>query len=169
NNIIREVSSIKDHGITLDSKLNFDIHVENIVQKSLRTLGFILRNTKKFSNAKSILILYNSMVRSTLEYGSTLWSPCYYKYISRIEGVQRKLIKHLNYRFNRNIILESYDFSLRHYKINKLVSRRVVAHLIFLYKLINNKIDSVYTLENLNFYAKNHTSRSTNLFFITQR
>lgn len=161
------VNQVKDLGIILDTKLSFDAHIELIVQKSMRNLGFILRNTKNFTNPFSIIILFNALVRSHLEYGSILWSPQYYKYIDRIEKVQRKLINVLNYRFNRNLYYESYENRLSHYNLKKLCSRRIVFSVLFLYKLLNNTINSSYILGKIFFSISQYFSRSSNLFYIS--
>lgn len=57
-------SSIRDLGVTHDSKLLFDDHVENIVSRAYRSLGFLMRITKDFTKAKTLKVLYCSLVRS---------------------------------------------------------------------------------------------------------
>ena len=47
NNIqLKRVNVVKDLGVTLDSKLLFEPHIEAIIRKALRNLGFILRTTE---------------------------------------------------------------------------------------------------------------------------
>lgn len=165
NNTLKSVDSIRDLGITLDKKCMFDLHIENIVKKALRMLGFILRVSKSFKNPASLISLYNSFVRSHLEFASIIWNPMYQKYIIRLEKVQIKFINHLNYRFNRNLHYENYDTSLSHYKLIKLSSRRCISYLIFLHKLLNGNIDSSFVLEQLQFNIRQYNSRSLNLFY----
>ncbi|XP_026744752.1 uncharacterized protein LOC113506092 [Trichoplusia ni] len=77
------VSSIRDLGVHHDSKLLFETHVDNIVSKATKSLGFIMRVSKSFKNAKTLKILYCTFVRSQLEYASEIWNPCYQKYVDR--------------------------------------------------------------------------------------
>ena len=44
------------------------------VSKALKTLGFIKRASKDFKDDKSLVILYNAIVRPSLEYGSVIWN-----------------------------------------------------------------------------------------------
>lgn len=90
NIILKKVSSIRDLGITLDSKFIFDKHINDIKCKSLKMMGFIHRICKPFKDPQSILTLYNALIRSKLEYGSTIWNPHYCKYENIVESVKKK-------------------------------------------------------------------------------
>lgn len=73
SNIIKQVVTIKDLGIVLDSKLSFDVHVVYIVKKAYRNVGFLNRVTRNFTSKACMLALYNSLVRSHLEYGCVMY------------------------------------------------------------------------------------------------
>lgn len=90
---INRCNKFKDLGILFDAQLNFCKHVELMVTKAFRTLGFIIRSCRDFSNLDSIKILYYAYVRSTLEYGSIIWIPIYQVHIDQIESVQRRFLK----------------------------------------------------------------------------
>ncbi|KAF9824369.1 hypothetical protein SFRURICE_002031 [Spodoptera frugiperda] len=98
-NMLSEISVIRDLGICLDSRLSYIEHVDKIVNSAYRALGFVLRSSKDFKNPSTTLLLYNSYVRSQLEYCSTVWSPSYQIHITRIEKIQRKVVRHLARRF----------------------------------------------------------------------
>lgn len=163
--LLKRVNVVKDLGIYLDTKLSFDHHIESVVHKSFKNLGFILRTTKDFKREKSVLILYNSMVRSHLEYASLVWDPAYNKYINRIEKVQSKLIKHLNYKFHPERQCNTYTDNLKLYRIDSLKNRRLVSHIIFLHKIIHNKIDSAFCLNYLSFITRSYETRGQSLFY----
>ena len=105
NSELHKIDSINDLGVILDSKLSFETHIEAITRKAYRNLGFIIRITKSFTNPKSIILLYNSLVRSHLQFASVIWNPFYVKYIERVEKIQMKFVHLLNYKFNRNLHL----------------------------------------------------------------
>jgi len=159
------VTEIKDLGILLDCKLTFESHVVNIVKAAYKSLGFVKRITQEFKDKKSVMALYNSLVRSRLEYAAVVWNPQYYKYIHMIEAVQKRYIKFVNYKFNRHLHHLPYPTQLSQNNLIKLSDRRLIIDMIFLYKLVNGFIDSSFLVQNLNFYCGSlYNTRSPNLF-----
>ena len=51
---LQRVSSVKDLGITLTSDLNFKNHINSIVSKSYKMVGFLKRTCKSFSSVKAL-------------------------------------------------------------------------------------------------------------------
>lgn len=128
-----------DLGVTLDSKLLFDKHIENILAKAMKTLGFLFRVTKDFKSIKTLKILFCSLVRSHLEYASQVWNPRYVKYIDLLEKPQRKFLKFIN--FKHNIFSSDYVDSCKRQHILPLIKRREAADLSFLHSIVLNLID----------------------------
>ena len=81
-------SQVRDLGIFLDSKIDWRYHYNNIVAKAKQISGWIL-NTFYTRNKHTMLLLFNSLVRSKLEYCSEVWNPHLLKDINFIEKVQR--------------------------------------------------------------------------------
>ncbi|CAH1381412.1 unnamed protein product, partial [Tenebrio molitor] len=94
---LQRVNEFKDLGVVVDSKLTFRSHVEYVLSKAYRSLGFVIRNGKLFDNPQTLLCLYKTYVRSTLEYASIVWSPCYKVHIWSLEKVQRRFAKSFMY------------------------------------------------------------------------
>ena len=92
---IVKADTIKDLGVVFDSKLTFDQYISEITKKATRLLGLILRNCKMFTQAKTKIMLYNSHVRSILEYCSTVWRPYYSTSSLCIERIQKRFLWHL--------------------------------------------------------------------------
>lgn len=92
--------SVKDLGVIIDSKLKFDLHIDYIVIKSYRMLGFIMRTTKQFNNSDCIKLLYNALVRSNLEYNTYVWTPFQSNHILKLERIQRNFTRQLAFKFN---------------------------------------------------------------------
>jgi hypothetical protein len=46
---LEHVDVINDLGVLVDSRMNFVNHIESIMSKSARILGFIKRNSRKFN------------------------------------------------------------------------------------------------------------------------
>lgn len=151
NKSLGRVDSIRDLGIVMDSQLSFKPHYESIVGKAFRNLGFINRISKPFTKPVTLKVLYFSFVRSVLDFGSIVWNPYYRDHVNRLEKVQRKFIKILNYRNNVNM---EYRDSLCHYNLLSLEDRRTLSDITFLYKILNNLIDSPAILSKINFIVK---------------
>jgi hypothetical protein len=85
------VDSICDLGVVLGSKLNFTSHIDSLIVKASRMLGYIRRVGKEFRDPYTLKTLYNSFVRFHLDYASVVWNPYYG--VQRIEATQKKFLK----------------------------------------------------------------------------
>lgn len=156
-NKLEKVSVIKDLGVLLDSKLMFDIHICATTEKAYRMLGFVLRVSRDFRHISTVLLLYNCFVRTILEYASVVWNPHYQVYVEKLEWIQNKFYKQLIYRANCGNVSDLP-------KLLSLEKRRTVRDQIFLFKIINNYIDSSYLLNLISFRCPRVPSRSKNVF-----
>ncbi|XP_074040340.1 uncharacterized protein [Leptinotarsa decemlineata] len=68
NITLARVSNVKDLGVRYDSTLSFKKHIETVVSQGLRSLGFVLRQSKHFRNYQTVIRIYNALVRPKLEY-----------------------------------------------------------------------------------------------------
>jgi hypothetical protein len=67
---VEEVDMIKDLGVTLDSKLRFNKHIDTMLDAAFRALRFVIRCGKAFKKLSTLTNLFNGFVRSKLEYYS---------------------------------------------------------------------------------------------------
>ena len=79
----------KDIGVVIDEELSFDKHICKKVSKA-NSIFAALRRTFRSLNADIFLPLYKTLVRTHLDYASTVWAPYKKKYIDKIESVQKK-------------------------------------------------------------------------------
>jgi hypothetical protein len=86
------VSQAKYLGVTLDSKLTFNPHIDNICKKANRTRAFVHRNTKQCPRYIKTAA-YNTMVRPQLEYCSSVWSPKSISNIDKVQAVQPRAVR----------------------------------------------------------------------------
>lgn len=82
-------------GLSISNDLKWTNHINNICKKASSTVGFIRRNLKH-SPAKCRRTTYISLVRSTLEYGATIWDPYLQSDIDQIEKVQRNAARFIS-------------------------------------------------------------------------
>ena len=78
--------------MTIASDLNWKHHIESIVGKANRALGFIKRNLKHCPQEIKIQA-YKTLVRPILEYSSTVWDPYMINQVESIEKVQRRAVR----------------------------------------------------------------------------
>lgn len=156
---LRETFSLRDLGVEMDKSARFTLHIDKIIKKAYKSLGFIIRMTKVFSMAQTINILYNSYVRSVLEYCSTVWNPVYNIHRERLERVQKRFLYHLCFKFNLCKTVPTYADRLSYFRMETLADRRSRADLIFLYKLLNGHIDCPELLSKISLQVHRHNSR----------
>ena len=98
---LKHVLETKDLGITIDTQLSFQNHIQDKVNKANRVMGMIRRSFSHL-NKEIFKQLYKSQVRPHLEYAQAAWSP-YRKKDITLENVQRRAtklipgLKHLSY------------------------------------------------------------------------
>jgi hypothetical protein len=149
--VVDEVTSIRDLGVILDKKLTFQEHIEHIMKKASKMLGFVIRNTREFRILRTKRLLYNAFVLSLLEYCSVVWRPHYACHCLRIERVQKRYLWHLAYSAGKCRKGFSYRARLKYFKYDSLDDRRNLNDLVFLHKLLNNKLDCPQLLQKFNF------------------
>lgn len=140
NNVqLNKVASIRDLGVTLDSCLHFDIHVDNIINKAFRIYGMVVRSTRDFVRPSTFLLLYKILIRSQLEYAVAIWNPFYVKYSERLETIQKKFLRTVNFKCKKSKL--PYEHLLKRYNILSLESRRLLLVAMMLHSICNNKFD----------------------------
>lgn len=168
--ILHRPKHMKDLGVTFDSELTFNVHVNNIRQSSFKNLGFVIRNSTGFDDVYTLTLLFNSFVRSKLEYASLIWNPSYLTYIDSLEVVQRRFLKYLSFKEDglyppigipQSLLLDRFSSS-------SLQDRRIRQSLIFLYKILNNKIDCPQILEQIRFHVPRIEARNNITLYLAK-
>ena len=88
NHILKQVEENPYLGVTMHECLKWASHINTISNKANSVLGFINHNLKH-TNRDLREIAYTSLVRSILEYSSTVWDAFYQKDIDGLERVQQ--------------------------------------------------------------------------------
>lgn len=160
--VIERVNMVRDLGVFFDGKMLLSDHVEKIVQRAYRNLGFVVRTCKPFNCPLTLKVVYFAYVRSILEYASPIWSPCYKDYIARLERIQRKFIKHLNFSTHQRN--NSYLDGCRFYGLLTLEERRQMLDVCLLHDILHNRLDNPELVENIYFNVPKYRTRHTSLF-----
>lgn len=154
---IQRVNQVEDLGILFVPSLHFGPHIDIMTSKAFRVLGFIKRHTVNFSSPKCLLVLYNSLVRSVLEYGCVVWSPYTAADIRRIDRVQNYFMNFVGFCLNIPHPKHDYRPIIQALKLNYLQTRRDNLGNNFIRGLIEGRVDAPRLLEQLDFRIPNNT------------
>ena len=91
NNNVKKCPHQKHLGIILDSKLNFNIHVDNKIKKCYKIIGLI-KGLPTSVLTKALLTIYKSFIRPHLDHGDILYDkPENQNFQNKLENVQYKV------------------------------------------------------------------------------
>ena len=122
--------------------------------KKANSMAAIVRRSFQNLDNKTFLTLYKALVRSHLDYASTVWCPYKEKYNELIEGVQRRATRQLpGYKDL------PYEERLKLLKLPTLKYRRIRGDMIETYKIMSEKYDP--EVSNFLKMRKDHTARPT--------
>lgn len=158
---LTRVTQIKDLGVIFDSALSFNNHIDLIVRKALKNMGFLMRVTQAFTNMNCVKFLYNAIVRSHLEYCSQIWTPSEKIYIDKIDRIQYKFTRYCYFRLG--IRKEERVDRLSRLNMKTLEDRRTYLDIYLLHKILNDTLETDL-LQFVNFRIPGFYSRLTSLF-----
>lgn len=130
--------SVKDLGVHFDEDLRFQTHIDQLVDKAFRTLGFVIRTSRGFRRLASIMHLYRHLVLPQLDYACSIWSPYYLNHVAAVEAVQRRFTRFVFRKFD----MQYCDYHSRAKKLNllSLRRRRTLFDQVLLFKLVNGQL-----------------------------
>ena len=145
--ILKHVENNPYLGLILSNDLKFSTHIDLISRKASSTLGFIQRNLKKCPPEVK-KTAYISLVRSTLEYGATVWDPHLEKDIHKLERIQRKAVRFISSDY-RSRDPGSVTQMLKDQKLPSLKERRKDKRLLLMYNLSKGLVPAIPSNEYL--------------------
>jgi len=131
NDTLKYVNVVNDLGVLVDPYLTFEAHIYNIVQKALRRCYLIFKLFQS-RNTELLVRAFKTYVRPLLEINSQVWSPHLLKDIRRHEAVQCRFTKKLG-----GFHTFPYTERLKLLGLERLEVRRIMADLLFVYKLLS--------------------------------
>ena len=146
----------KHLGIVLDSKLNFNAHVDQKIKKCNRVIGLIRRLSVALPQ-NVLLTIYNSFVRPHLDYGDILYDkPNNENFQNKLEKVQYRACLAITGAIQGTSRTKLYD----ELGLHSLIKRRWCNKLIFFYKIVNGLLPG-YLYSYLDFPSQiNYSLRS---------
>lgn len=124
-------------GVTIDNKLNWGPHINNITRKANNTTAFLSRNLSGCPRSIKATS-YKTLVRPQVEYASTVWDHTNKTHINKIEAVQRRAARYIMGDYSRE---SSVTSMLNHLHLDTLQSRRITSRATMMYRIVNGYID----------------------------
>lgn len=90
NQNLERRTRIRNRGIIFCSDPSFGDRIMNVINKAVKSLGFVIRNLSNFDNLGKIKTLYFTFVRSLVKSLSIIWSSYQDYLITRLERVQNR-------------------------------------------------------------------------------
>ena len=123
---------VRDLGVYVDNELNWDHHIFTITKKAKQISGWVL--SVFYSREKNIMLtLFNSLIRTKLEYCCEIWCPYLMKHINTLEQIQRSFTHRIDG-------MQDFDYweRLSILKITSLQRRREKLIILHIWKILNN-------------------------------
>lgn len=135
---LKNTELIKNLGVFIDRKMTFDPHINQLISKVKRNMGFILRNSRNFKNIGTFKSLYYAFMRSHLECTALVWNPASKKQIEALESIQKRFLRLIYHRIFQYYPLDiGYKELLLGFEVDSLEDRRKISLLDFLYSVLH--------------------------------
>ena len=132
-------------GVIIDSHLTWKLHIDHISSKIAKNIGIIIKARRIFDK-ETLHTLYHSFIFPYLNYCIHLWGSTYHSYISKLEVLQKRIIRIIA-GVNRREHTKPLFSDLRIITVNNLYSYCVG---LFMYKYYHDQLPEV-----LNIFTKN--------------
>lgn len=120
-------------------------------------LSFVKRQCYGRFNTDTAKTLYSAIVRSHVEFASSVWSPHHNVHIQSLESVQRQFVLYANR--NRYVDESRDEYKLRPYldrcnelNLVSLLRRRTNAAVFFIHDVLTGKINSQFLRDRIVLY-----------------
>ena len=93
--LLKYEENVKFLGITFDSQLTFETHIQDIAQRARKRLNLLkaIRGQKWGAKSEILLYTYRSFIRPLLEYSCILFAHASDKLLKKIQAIETEAIK----------------------------------------------------------------------------
>ena len=136
--LLQYADSYRYLGGNFSSDLSWHTHISSLCKKSWKQVSLLYRNFAAHTPPSTMLKLYKSFVRPSLEYASIVWNPYLKSHINNLEKVQKFAIKVCQKIWDSFI---AYDKLLQLAELLSPKHRIEVSCLCHLFKILSNLTD----------------------------
>jgi hypothetical protein len=148
------LSFVKDLGITMDTKLAFNVHLDEVISKAKQRI-YLLFKSFKSRDVNLMVFAYKVYILPLMDYCSQIWLPYKLGDIDRLEKIQRNNTKRLT-----GLKLLNYSERLAICELPTLELRKIWHDLVLCYKIIHKQIDldfdNFFEFERSKFNTRDH-------------
>ena len=162
-NTLERVNNVKYLGITLNDKLKWNNHIQNLTNKLSKSL-YIITKIRHYVDINSLKMLYYSLIHPHLNYCITVWGGAPKTVLKPLINLQKKAMRIMTY--------SAYDhpsaplFSkLNLIPLNEMYTLNLS---LLMYKIHNNAFTGQYNLIQLNNLHTYNTRSSSNTNYFQQ-
>jgi hypothetical protein len=153
---LEQTETAKYLGVTLHEKLSWNSHIHTITKKANNTTAFLQRNLNHAPKEIKARC-YLTLVRPTLEYASSVWSPHTDKNIKKLEASQRRAARYVHQDYRRT---SSVTSMVKDLQWQPLQQRRNQARAVMMYRIVHNLVAVPSTmLHHTTSLARGHAAR----------
>jgi len=92
---LEQTSVVRFLGVWMDSKLNFRVHIQNIIDKCKKVINIMrcLAGAEWGAYRQSLKSIYMALIGATIDYGSIVYSSASKTQLARIETIQNQALR----------------------------------------------------------------------------
>ena len=136
---IEQVNCHKLLGVTIDTCMTWNNHIENIMKKLSRNI-FLLYKLKQFAQQKHLQLFFNAHILSHINYASTIWDGCSQDTLKKLNALHRRAVKQINC-----CQTTTTDKKLKQMNILPLKKQLDLNKTILIHKIYNHKTPTYLT------------------------
>lgn len=157
---IKQSTSTKFLGVTIDHHLEWKAYAEILKQKLAKNIN-IINHIKKFLNKSALHTLYFALIHSHITYCNLIWGHNYKNITEKIQIMQNKAIR---LTFNMGNNYKTQHLYLKYHILN-IVNLNKYQTALFIYKYVNKLLPTFFYINKyftLNYDIHKHMTRSNN-------
>ena len=155
---ITRVTNTKFLGVTIDEKLNWSSHIDEL-KTSLRRFVGIFYKLSCYTPQNILKMLYYSMVHSKIIYGIEVYANTYQTFLHDLIILNNRILR-INQKQNRHTHVEELYLSYKTLPIDKLFNYRLLLHAHAVINKSNNIPPFFHKTFILNNQIHTHNTRS---------
>jgi len=128
--MLKNQNNVKLLGVTIDSKLKFDKHIDTLCKSANQKLCALIR-IRKYLSIEQVKTLAYSYIFSNFQYCNLVWMFCNKTENSKINEIQKRTLRCIFKRPTAEL-----DELLREFNLKSIHTRNLQSLLLFIYRFI---------------------------------